>query len=212
MSLVSTKYDFMSAPKYSSDQSNNVFFNRRIVMPFYLNCALLLSQNYSSLEYQKLHEYEYKKFLKTLKECRTNSMNRSEQKSVERNHSLFYNKNYLSQRQINLQYREDQRKLVYDRIQKENLKFSQKLINAKSFLNRNEQKRFFDKHSQLKQQFQRYKNLTENKINKFNTRFSSSNKNLKIFKISIDSIVSINGKSNSRCCNQSINQPTKDLR
>jgi L-rhamnose mutarotase len=110
--------------------------------------------NSSTIEYQKLHEYEYKKFLKTLQtNNNNNSINTSEEK-------LFKN------RQINLQYRQNKRKLEYERIQKENLKFSQKLINAKTSFNRSEQQLSFDKHCQLKQRLQRYPDSIQTKNNK----------------------------------------------
>ncbi|CAF3335202.1 unnamed protein product [Rotaria socialis] len=124
-------------------------------MPFHISNAL--STKYSSLQYQKIHEYEYKNFLKTLEKNNSNTTNNIyEDKLYRRNPQSCYNNYYLFQRQSNLQYRQDQRKLVYERIQKENVQFSQKLINAKSFLNRNEQKTSFDKHCKLKQQLQRY--------------------------------------------------------
>lgn len=80
--------------------------------------------------------------------------------------SYSYNREYLFQRQWNLQSREDRRKVEYERIQKENLKFSQKLINAKAFLDRREQEIFFQKHCELKQRIQRYPTTHQLKIPK----------------------------------------------
>jgi hypothetical protein len=129
-------------------------------MPFHLyNCPTI---KYSSIEYQRLHEREYKKFLKTLQtNNNNNSINVSEEK-------VFKN------RQINVQYRQNKRKIEYERIQKENLKFSQKLINAKTFFNRYEQQLSFDKHCQLKQRLQRYPDLIRTKTIKSNSQFSSN--------------------------------------
>ncbi|CAF0816540.1 unnamed protein product [Adineta steineri] len=76
-----------------------------------------------------------------------------------KNYEKSMNNNYIFQRQLNLQSRENKRKIEYERIQKENVKFSQKLINAKPFHNRYEQQIFFDKHCQIKQHLKRYPNL-----------------------------------------------------
>ena len=103
------------------------------------------SIKYSSIESQKIHEYEYKKFLQTLPR---NNSNTFEQK--------LFNNNYFNQRQINQQYRQNKRKHEYERIEKENFKFSQRLMNAKACLNRYEQQTFFDKHCQIKQRLQHY--------------------------------------------------------
>jgi len=140
-------------------------------MPFHLCNSL--STKYSSIENQKIHEYEYKKYLKTL-QINKNSINSSEQK-ISKNRQIYFNNNYLFQRQINLQYRQDKRKREYERIQKENLKFSQKLINAKAFLNRYEQQVFFDKHCQLKQRLQHYPDFIRNQTNKSDFQFLSNN-------------------------------------
>jgi hypothetical protein len=140
-------------------------------MPFHLCNSL--STKYSSIENQKIHEYEYKKYLKTL-QINKNSINSSEQK-IAKNQQIYFNNNYLFQRQINLQYRQDKRKREYERIQKENLKFSQKLINAKAFLNRYEQQVFFDKHCQLKQRLQHYPDFIRNQTNKSDFQYSSNN-------------------------------------
>ncbi|UJR25260.1 hypothetical protein I4U23_006612 [Adineta vaga] len=78
----------------------------------------------------------------------------------------------MSLYQWKLQSRQDRRKLEYERIQKENYKFSEKLINAKAFLNRHEQKLFFDKHCELKQRLQRIP--TNNSITMLNKSKQSS--------------------------------------
>jgi hypothetical protein len=122
-------------------------------MPFHLISSL--PSKYSSIESQKHHEYEYKKFLKTLP--RTNS-----ESKLFKHREIYFNNNYLTQRQINLQYRQDKRKHEYERIQKENWRFSQRLINAKASLNRNEQQTFFEKHWKLKQRLQHYPDFTQN--------------------------------------------------
>ncbi|CAF3920681.1 unnamed protein product [Adineta steineri] len=80
----------------------------------------------------------------------------------EKNHEKSMNNNYIFQRQLNLQSRENKRKIEYERIQKENVKFSQKLINAKPFHNRYEQQIFFDKHCQIKQRLQHISSLIYN--------------------------------------------------
>jgi hypothetical protein len=121
-------------------------------MPFHLINSS--PTKYSSIESQKRHEYEYKKFLKSL------NHNSSEQIKYR---PIDLNNNYLIQRQINLQY---QRKHEYERIQNENFKFSQRLMNAKAFLNRHEQQIFFDKHCKLKQRLQHYPDLTQNQTKK----------------------------------------------
>lgn len=128
-------------------------------MPFHPSNSL--SIKYSSIENQKIHEYEYKKFLKTLE----NSIKSSKEKFL-KNQQTNFNNNYLLQRQTNLQYRQNKRKHDYERIQKENLKFTRKLINAKAFLNRYEQERFFNKHCKLKQRLQHYPHLISNQIKK----------------------------------------------
>jgi len=127
---------------------------------------------YSSFEHQKHHEYEYKQFLQTLQ---INKNNSSKQQLLN-NRQKCYNKNYLFQRQINLQSRQDKRKVEYERIEKENFKFSQRLINAKAFLNQYEQKRFFEKHCQLKQRLQRYPNLIRMNTKKSDCQFLPNNK------------------------------------
>ncbi|CAF1343572.1 unnamed protein product [Adineta steineri] len=87
----------------------------------------------------------------------------------EKNHEKSMNNNYIFQRQLNLQSRENKRKIEYERIQKENVKFSQKLINAKPFHNRYEQQIFFDKHCQIKQRLQRYPKLNRIQRKKSNS-------------------------------------------
>jgi hypothetical protein len=129
-------------------------------MPFHLSNSI--STKYSSIENQKIHEYEYKKFLKTLQ------INSFEQKFFK------HINNYLFQRQINLQYRQDKRKNEYERIEKENFKFSQRLINAKAFLNRYEQEEFFNKHCKLKQRLQHYPDLIRNQKYSSNKPVDSS--------------------------------------
>ncbi|CAF0731175.1 unnamed protein product [Rotaria sp. Silwood1] len=171
-------------------------------MPFRICNSL--TTTYSSLEYQKIHEYEYKKFLKTLQMNKTNPMNMLKEKLSKKNHQLYYNNNYLFERQSNLQYRQDKRKILYEHIQKENLKFSQKLINAKAFLNRYEQKLFFDKHCKLKQQLQRYPDSIQIKTKKSNFQFSP-NENFKINNKSANSSVLVyNNNNNNRLSCKSI--------
>jgi hypothetical protein len=80
--------------------------------------------------------------------------------------TFCYNKNYLFQRQMSSQYRQDKRRFEYERIQQENLKFSQRLINAKAFFNRYEHQLFFDKHCKLKQRLQRYPDSNRSKTNR----------------------------------------------
>jgi hypothetical protein len=150
-------------------------------MPFHLSNSS--PTKYSSIEYQKLHEYEYKKFLKTL-QINNHSINLTEQNLL-KHQQRYSNNNYLFQRQINLQYRQDKRKHEYERIQKENFKFSQRLINAKPFLNRYEQQIFFDKHCQLKQRLQHYPDFISNQTKKSDWKFSSNN-HLKIIKKPVD--------------------------
>ncbi|CAF1001844.1 unnamed protein product [Rotaria sordida] len=174
-------------------------------MPFHI-CPSFTTK-YSLLEYQKIHEYEYKKFLKTLQINKINSINISKEKLFKKNYQLYYNNNnnnYLFQRQINLQYRQNKRKILYEHIQKENLKFSQKLINAKTCLNRYEQKLFFDKHCKLKQQLQRYPVSIRIKTKKTNLQFSS-NENFKIMNKPVNSSVFIyNNNNNNRLSHKSI--------
>ncbi|CAF2723348.1 unnamed protein product [Rotaria sp. Silwood2] len=171
-------------------------------MPFHI-CSSLATK-YSSLEYQKIHEHEYQKFLKTLQINKTNLMNISKEKLYKKNHSLcYYNNNYLFQRQINLQYRQDKRKILYEHIQKENLKFSQKLINAKAFLNRYEQKSFFDKHCKIKQQLQRYPDSIRIKTKKPNFQFSS-NENFKIINKPVNSSLLVYNNNRNRLSYKSI--------
>ncbi len=152
---------------YSSSPRQILFLNQ--LMPFHLCNSF--STKYSSIENQKIHEYEYKKYLKTLQ------INSSEQK-IFKNNQIYFNNNYLFQRQINLQYRQDKRKRDYERIQKENLKFSQRLINAKAFLNRYEQQVFFDKHCQIKQRLQHYPDLIRNQTKKSDFQFKINHKSI----------------------------------
>ena len=127
----------MQMPFYVASKQN-IFFHLRqnfflhSIMPFHP--ANILSTKYSSIESQKLHEDKYKNFLKTLPINRNSTL--TEQKLLGQHRQIYFNQNYLSQRQFDLQSRQDKRKREYERIQKENLKFSQRLINAKAFLNR----------------------------------------------------------------------------
>jgi hypothetical protein len=132
-------------------------------MPFHLINSS--SSKYSSIEFQKFHEYEYKKFLKTLPE-----------QNLLKHRKIDLNNNYLNQRQIHLQYRQNKRKYEYERIQKENLRFSQRLMNAKAFLNRDEQEKFFEKHWKLKQRLQHYPDLNQNQTKKSTNHFQIINK------------------------------------
>ncbi len=157
------------------------------IMPFHLSNSL--STKYSSIKNQKLHEYEYKKFLKTLQINNQNSRNLSEEKFF-KHQKIYFNNNYLFQRQINLQYRQNQRKYEYESIQKENFKFSQRLMNAKTFFNHYEQKIFFDKHCKLKQRLQHYPDLIRNQTKKLDYQFSSNN-HVKVINQPVDSSVLI---------------------
>lgn len=120
------------------------------------------SSKYSSIEQQKLRENEYKKFLNTLPIIHQYSSERKLAKPRQMN----ANRNYFLQRQNQLQYRQEKRKHEYERIEKENIRFSQRLINAKSSFNRSEQEVFFDKHCKLKQRLQHYPDASGNEAKK----------------------------------------------
>ena len=133
-------------------RQNLVLSNNK--MPFY--SPISLSTKYSSIHDQKIHENKYKQFLQTLSNNRNTNKNLIDEKTMCSRKQIYSNENYFIQRQINQQSRQDKRKREYERIQKENLRFTQKLINAKAYLNRSQQQIFFDKHCQLRQRLQYY--------------------------------------------------------
>ena len=63
---------------------------------------------------------------------------------------------YMIQLQRYLHYRQEKRRLEHERIQKENLRFSQKLINARSSVSRVEHQVFYQKHCQLRRHLQQF--------------------------------------------------------
>lgn len=88
---------------------------------------------------QKVHD----RFARTL---------RKTHEEVSRGHRVDHSR----QRQVFLQSYEDRRRLECERIEKENVRFSRRLINAKASLTRDEQRTFFEKHCKLKQRLRRH--------------------------------------------------------
>ena len=130
------------------------------IMPFCFSHSS--SSKYSSIEQQKRRENEYKKFLNTLPVIHQYSPERKLDKPQQMN----ANRNYFLQRRSQFQYRQEKRKHEYERIEKENIRFSQRLINAKSSFNRSEQDAFFDRHCKLKQRLQHYPDANGNEAKK----------------------------------------------
>ena len=118
--------------------------------------AHLSNAKHSSLDHRRHHEREYRTFLRALPSARQHRATVPEQRSWRHRPLICHNDDYLFQRQMCVQYRENRRRLEYERIQKENLRFSQKLIEAKPSLDRADHELFFLKHCKLKQRLQRH--------------------------------------------------------
>ena len=153
----------------SSAPNSSPFIILQSIMPFYLFHSSPPSSKYSFIEQQQIHENEYKKFLNTLPSIHQQSSNRNFAKARQ----ISREKSSCLQRQNQLKYRQDKRKHEYERIERENLRFSQRLINAKSFFDRSEQEAFFERHCKLKQRLQHYSHSMTNQVKKSDLSVSS---------------------------------------
>ncbi|CAF1352898.1 unnamed protein product [Didymodactylos carnosus] len=128
-----------------------------------------------SLEFQQLHEREYHKFIQRLNLQRNNFNCREcsrEKKStwnlsiVERQRSHHnhlvdcYNIDYYKLRHLQLQNRNDQRRFEYERIQKANFEFGQRLIQVKGHFSRKEHDDHWQRHCDMKKRLQKYPTLS----------------------------------------------------
>ena len=118
--------------------------------------AHLSNVQHSSLDHCRHDECENKAFLTTLPCAGQYRATIAEQRSLRHRPMICYNETYLVQRQMCEQHLKNRRRVEYERIQKENLRFSQKLIAAKPSLDRSDHELFFLKHRALKQRLQRF--------------------------------------------------------